>query len=264
MSSIDFMTLWQKYMPANSDSNGYPMAMYAVGGSGKRVRPTLLLDSCQGMGECDDSIFRLAVALECMHSYSLVHDDLPCMDNDSIRRGKPTCHVQFGYAEAVLAGDYLLNSCAEILMGGSSNNSYMASCKYLMQCGRHMIEGQYLDIAGVVNDYQLYQSIASQKTGALLCASLVCPAIYYNMSDIVIDKLKNIGNMLGIIYQIVDDLGDANNKECSILNIFSEDECTELLNKLHSNIDSDIQYLHECNIPLNYLDDLIDALLITK
>ncbi len=260
MNNIDFMTLWHKYMPTSSNSQVYPMAQYAVEGGGKRVRPTLLLDSARAMGSIDSNTERLAVALECMHSYSLVHDDLPCMDNDDMRRGKPSCHKQFGYAQAVLAGDYLLNSCAEIMMGGSSSNSYMASCRYLMSCGRHMIEGQCIDIEGVVSTYDMYQHVAYTKTGALLRACLVCPAIYYNMSDIVIDILSKTGNILGLMYQISDDLSDNDNKECSILNIYNETNSRIMLAELQTQICNYIEQLEQSGIELQYLSSLVDKL----
>lgn len=257
MSSIDFMTLWHKYMPSNTHSQAHPMALYAVEDGGKRVRPSMLLDSASAMGGIDNNIERLAVALECMHSYSLVHDDLPCMDNDDMRRGKPSCHKQFGYAQAVLTGDYLLNSCAEILMGGSSSDSYMSSCRYLMSCGRYMIEGQCIDIEGVVSTYDSYQHVAYTKTGALLRACLVCPAIYYNMSDIVIDILVKTGNILGLMYQIADDLSDNNDKECSILNIFDDAKSRKILADLQTEISSNIEYLQQSDIRLEYLSGLV-------
>lgn len=259
-NGIDFMSLWTKYMPSCTNSQAYPMALYAVEGGGKRVRPSLLIDTASCMGQLDSNIERMAVALECIHSYSLVHDDLPCMDNDDMRRGKPSCHKQFGYAEAVLAGDYLLNSSAEVLFGGNSSSAYMSSCQYMFSCGRYMIEGQCIDIKGTVSSYEQYQHVAFTKTGALLRASLVCPAKYNSMSDIVIDKLANIGNMLGLMYQIADDLSDKDNKECSILNIYDECDSRQILTNLHKDIVCEMAFLQQNGLQLPYFVTLVDKL----
>ena len=167
-----------------------------------------------------------------VHTYSLIHDDLPCMDDDDLRRGKPTCHKQFSQAHAVLAGDCLLNCAMEVALGGQGGASYLQATRHLFACSGYkgMIFGQSLDLFTTPTTLEQLTEIASGKTSALFSASIVCPAIYANLPSDQIDLLKKIANNLGIAFQIADDLADGEEK--SFLAVLGRNDCVNLAQNL--------------------------------
>ncbi|MGN0771706.1 MAG: polyprenyl synthetase family protein [Christensenellales bacterium] len=185
---------------------------YSIKDGGKRVRPTLVYlgaDLCSCSPEKVDSV---ALGIEMIHSYSLVHDDLPCMDDDSLRRGKPTTHVKFGQAMAVLAGDGLLNLAFETMLA-DCNDSYSAKAiAYIAQCSgiKGMVGGQALDIVNVDDDITTEQVnyLNSLKTGKLIKAALVGSCIKCGASDELLADVDTYAECIGIIFQLVDDLLD--------------------------------------------------------
>ena len=198
---------------------GHPMR-YAVLDGGKRLRPLLVLAAAETGSPADatgalKAATRAACAVELIHAYSLVHDDMPCMDNDVLRRGKPTVHVQFGEAQALLAGDALQALAFELLVpdDGSVPPTLAAQlCRQLaLAAGVHgMAGGQAIDLASV--GLQLTQSqlehMHSLKTGALLQASVMMGAACGGVAAADLVHLSAYGRHLGLAFQVVDDILD--------------------------------------------------------
>jgi geranylgeranyl pyrophosphate synthase len=188
---------------------------YAALGGGKRLRPALVLWSYDLFCEREDEpVLDLACAFELVHTYSLVHDDLPCMDDDSLRRGRPTCHVQFDEATAVLAGDALLNLAYEVILSAPWREA-----KRGLDCGRtlaaaaghrELVGGQMLDLEGQGKPprAELLEAIHAAKTAALLRAACVCGGIAAGANAAERAALADVGSHLGLAFQIVDDVLD--------------------------------------------------------
>jgi farnesyl diphosphate synthase len=191
---------------------------YAVLDGGKRLRPLLVLASAEALGNEASSAAALnaACAIELIHAYSLVHDDMPCMDNDVLRRGKPTVHVQFGEAQALLAGDALQTLAFEFLtpLDGSVAAPVQAACVSLLARAsgyQGMAGGQAIDLASVgqrLSEDQLRQ-MHRLKTGALLlCSVQMGVACVPGVSEQVQAALTRFGEALGLAFQVVDDVLD--------------------------------------------------------
>jgi farnesyl diphosphate synthase len=191
---------------------------YAVLDGGKRLRPLLVLATAEAVGEAPQSAAALnaACAIELIHAYSLVHDDMPCMDNDVLRRGKPTVHVQFGEAQALLAGDALQTLAFEMLtpQDASVSAAQQAACVGLLARAsgyQGMAGGQAIDLASVgqrLSEDQLRQ-MHRLKTGALLlCSVQMGAACVPNLSIPVQAALQRFGQALGLAFQVVDDVLD--------------------------------------------------------
>ncbi|RZJ13373.1 MAG: polyprenyl synthetase family protein [Haliea sp.] len=188
---------------------------YAVLDGGKRLRPLLVLASCEAAGGNLQAALRAACAVELIHAYSLVHDDMPCMDNDVLRRGKPTVHVQFGEAQALLAGDALQALAFEILTpeDGSVDAATQARlCRMLAQAAGHqgMAGGQAIDLASVgkpLTSPQLHD-MHRLKTGALLQASVMMGAACGSPGETAEQALRDYGAAIGLAFQVVDDVLD--------------------------------------------------------
>jgi farnesyl diphosphate synthase len=190
---------------------------YAVLDGGKRLRPLLVLATAQAVGgENPAAALRAACALELIHAYSLVHDDMPCMDNDVLRRGKPTVHVQFGQAQALLAGDALQALAFELLtpQDGSVPPAVQAACVGLLARASGywgMAGGQAIDLASVgdrLSEDQLRQ-MHRLKTGALLlCSVQMGAACGAQLPESAHTALSRFGEVLGLAFQVVDDILD--------------------------------------------------------
>ncbi len=183
---------------------------YSVKDGGKRLRPIMTLIGSKTGTIIDSDILKFAVAVELIHSYSLIHDDLPCMDNDSLRRGKETAHIRYGEAMALLAGDALLNQAFEILTDMSvKNKKYAQASAYIAKMAGGMIGGQCIDITADRNiDTDQIIRMYSLKTACLFKAALSGGAIAAGADKDVIDKLQDYAEYLGIAYQIADDILD--------------------------------------------------------
>jgi farnesyl diphosphate synthase len=190
---------------------------YAVLDGGKRLRPLLVLATAQAVGDGHPAAaLRAACALELIHAYSLVHDDMPCMDNDVLRRGKPTVHVQFGQAQALLAGDALQALAFELLtpQDGSVPPTVQAACVGLLARASGywgMAGGQAIDLASVgdrLSEDQLRQ-MHRLKTGALLLCSVQMGAVCGGeLPASARNALNRFGEVLGLAFQVVDDILD--------------------------------------------------------
>ena len=188
---------------------------YAVLDGGKRLRPLLVLAACEAVEGNAEAALRAACAVELIHAYSLVHDDMPCMDNDILRRGKPTVHVKFGEAGALLAGDALQALAFELLApeGDAVPAKIQANlCRLLARAAGHegMAGGQAIDLAsvGLALDEDALRRMHRMKTGALLQGSVVMGAVCGAPTPVVLDALRGYGAALGLAFQVVDDILD--------------------------------------------------------
>ena len=188
---------------------------YAVLDGGKRLRPLLVLAAAEAVGGNMQAALRAACAVELIHAYSLVHDDMPCMDNDVLRRGKPTVHVQYGEASALLAGDALQALAFELLTpdDGSVPEAVQAQlCRLLARAAGSagMAGGQAIDLASVglkLNEAQL-REMHRLKTGALLQGSVLMGASCGALTTAERDALSTYGAAIGLAVQVVDDILD--------------------------------------------------------
>ena len=188
---------------------------YAVLDGGKRLRPLLVMAACEAVGGNGQAALRAACAVELIHAYSLVHDDMPCMDNDVLRRGKPTVHVKFGQAQALLAGDALQALAFEFLTpeDGSVDAATQARlCRMLAQAAgfQGMAGGQAIDLAsvGMPLDSQQLHEMHRLKTGALLEASVMMGAACGTVAPAAWQALRDYGAAVGLAFQVVDDILD--------------------------------------------------------
>lgn len=203
------------WVPADAPA-GLGLAMrYAVLDGGKRLRPLLALAACEAARGDPAVAMRAACAVELIHAYSLVHDDMPCMDNDVLRRGKPTVHVKFGEAQALLAGDALQALAFEMLVPDDGSVPAALSARLCRQlavaagaCG--MAGGQAVDLAsvGVSLDRKDLEGMHRLKTGALLQASVMMGASTATVDAAVLQQLSAYGACIGLAFQVVDDILD--------------------------------------------------------
>jgi farnesyl diphosphate synthase/geranylgeranyl diphosphate synthase type II len=189
---------------------------YSLLNGGKRVRPLLCYASALAIAEPNPLTDRAAMALECIHAYSLIHDDLPAMDDDDIRRGKPTCHIAFDEATAILAGDALQTLAFELLTeveAEATEKELLTMIKILAKAsGCHgMIAGQAIDLSVVESEPSLEElsQMHRLKTGALIAASIALGALSTGMvTDKQLDLLSTYANAIGLAFQIQDDILD--------------------------------------------------------
>lgn len=188
---------------------------YSLFAGGKRIRPILCVAAAEAVSEQPRGVENAACALELIHTYSLIHDDLPALDNDDLRRGRPTSHKVFGEAIAILAGDALLTLAFEVLArmdGVDAERRIRLSLELASAAGTvgGMIAGQVHDLEGEGRDptAELLERIHRAKTGALLRASLRIGAIYAGAGAAELEALTRFGEHIGLAFQIVDDLLD--------------------------------------------------------
>ncbi len=187
---------------------------YSVFAGGKRLRPILCIAAAEACGGDAERAMPAACAVEVLHTYSLVHDDLPCMDDDDLRRGRPTCHKVFGDGMAVLCGDALLTEAFYILAETQATPRYRSDVFIkelaLTSGSRHLIGGQVMDLEGEgksLNKAQLVL-IHKAKTAALLTTSLRLGAMAVNATPAKLAALTTFGQALGLAFQIIDDILD--------------------------------------------------------
>lgn len=191
--------------------------IYSLTSGGKRVRSILLLEFCRLNGGDINKALPIAAAIEMVHAYSLIHDDLPCMDDDDMRRGKPSCHAKFGEATALLAGDALLTMAFEIISTAStidmlSADSCLRAIRVLASCAgiEGMVGGQVIDLLneGKDIDEQTLNVTHLKKTGALIKAACKLGVIAANGSADAMKKAEEFAQSFGLAFQIVDDILD--------------------------------------------------------
>ncbi|MCR5883193.1 polyprenyl synthetase family protein [Rhizobacter sp. J219] len=188
---------------------------YGVLDGGKRLRPLLVMAAAEAVNGAEgEAALRAACAVELIHAYSLIHDDMPCMDNDVLRRGKPTVHVQFGEAQAMLAGDAMQALAFEVLTPEQGVPPALQArlCALLARSAGHagMAGGQAIDLAsiGVTLDEQSLRDMHHRKTGALLQGSVLMGAACGQADPVAWQALSNYGDAIGLAFQVVDDILD--------------------------------------------------------
>lgn len=202
----------ERHAPRASDGTPAQLAEalnYALLGGGKRLRPSLVRLFTRAFGGSDDAASRPAAAIEMVHTYSLIHDDLPCMDDDDLRRGRPTCHIVYGEALAVLAGDGLLTYAFELLgTEAAAGPMTLALARAAGPAG--MVGGQVLDLslAGSESAHQEVERVHRLKTAALISAACELGALAANAPQSGVESARAYGLDLGRLFQVVDDLLD--------------------------------------------------------
>jgi len=207
------LELW---VPKDSPAGLGEAMRYAVLGAGKRLRPLLVMATCEAVGGQPEAALRAACAVELIHAYSLVHDDMPCMDDDVLRRGKPTVHVQFGEAQAMLAGDAMQALAFEVLTPEADQVPLALQarlCALLARSAGHagMAGGQAIDLASVGHPLSetALRDMHRRKTGMLLQASVMMGAACCRAcSPATQAALSEYGSAIGLAFQVIDDILD--------------------------------------------------------
>ncbi|MBN1049084.1 polyprenyl synthetase family protein [Clostridium botulinum] len=257
----------------------YESAGYSVNIGGKRIRPTLLILTYSLYKDNIEKIMPIAAAIEMIHTYSLIHDDLPCMDDDDLRRGKPTNHKVFGENIAVLAGDALLNEAMTLLMKSSlelGESALKASYEISKAAGPEgMIGGQVVDVLSEVREIskEELEYMHEKKTGELIRVSIVAGGILANVPSGDIEALNEYGKKLGLAFQIKDDILDVIGTEetlgkvthrdkelnkTNFITVYGLEKCEELCKIL---TDECIQILDNLSVDASLLKELTYNLL---
>lgn len=235
------------------DKKVYDAMSYSLNAGGKRIRPLLLMLTYMLYAEDYKEVLPVAAALEMIHTYSLIHDDLPCMDNDDLRRGKPTNHKVFGDAIATLAGDGLLNEAMNVMFKYcmEKDKNAIKACRIISESSGvdGMVGGQTVDILSEsikIPIDQLYY-MHSKKTGALIKASILAGAILAKAPETDIKNLDYYGQKLGLAFQIKDDIldivgdtevlgkkakSDLDNNKTTFITAYGINKCIEMCNSL--------------------------------
>ena len=188
---------------------------YAVLQGGKRMRPMVAIAACKAAGGSVDDALPACCAIEMVHAYSLVHDDLPAMDNDTERRGKPTVHVEFGEDNAILVGDALLTHAFEVLARSTETNPRARAAEAVIRLGKHsgiagMVGGQALDLAlgQDIGELPQLERVHALKTGGLYAGAAAMGALLAGAEDADVDRLERWGLAFGVAFQHADDVLD--------------------------------------------------------
>ena len=259
------------------DSTVKDAMIYALSGKGKRVRPRLLYDALKGFN-CDFNVDNIAVAIEMIHTYSLVHDDLPAMDDDILRRGRNTCHIEFDEATAILTGDALLTEAFNLVSRANLKSEKLIKIVRLMadfSGANGMIYGQEIDIKseGKELDFENLKTIHKYKTGALISLPFQIACVV-SKNDELIPKFKQIGYKLGLAFQIQDDIldvtftseelgksnSDLENQKATSVSVLGLEKATKLMDDLYSDIKLELENIDGFNpdLLLKLIDELTE------
>ncbi len=214
------LSYFEKHFPVvfsslNEENRLIEAMRYACEGGGKRIRPVLLMECCRMSGGDPQKAVQFAAALELIHSYSLVHDDMPCMDNSPLRRGKASVHAAYGETMALLTGDALLNLAFETALADNTfpASAQLSATRILAECAgvRGMIGGQLLDLESEEKtiDLPTLKTLQERKTAALLVAACKMGATLGGADAEQIEQAGRYGYYIGLAFQIVDDILDA-------------------------------------------------------
>lgn len=268
--------------PALSYASLFEAARYSLLARGKRLRPLLLASTASSYGAPLSAILPAACAIEMIHTYSLIHDDLPCMDDDDFRRGLPTLHKIYPEWHALLAGDFLLTYAFEILSTaehlGSEQKIALISTLARNSGAHGMIGGQMIDLLseGIEIDAGMLEEMHSLKTGALITGSLVCGAIIGNAPPSDIEYLKRAGSEIGFAFQLIDDAldsegnsiemgkssgSDANNQKATGVTLLGVEHTKLKAEKLHASAEKTLSQL---SIPIPLLETLFEQMIYRR
>ncbi len=260
------MSNFEEYLNQTIDALKPSMTLeamrYSLMAGGKRLRPKMVFAVINGYGLDETIGYDYATGLEMLHTYSLIHDDLPAMDNDDLRRGRPTCHKQFDEATAILAGDGLLTYAFEVLANAQLEHNALAVKVLAQMAGSSgMVLGQTLDMhEDDATDYASLEDIYRYKTGCLFSAALMLGAIASNHVDKEsLDLWKKVGEKIGIAFQIQDDLldvrmdsqslgksnSDIRNNKVTAVTLLGENEAENLMNELYLDCDKMISSIED-------------------
>ena len=254
-------SLLEKYINSLPDSTTKSAMLYSLTAGGKRIRPHLLYTVLKGYSVNPEIGNPFACALEMIHTYSLIHDDLPAMDNDDLRRGLPTCHKQFDEATAILAGDGLLTYAFEVAASSNEDSDIVIKCISIlskMAGPSGMVYGQQLDLEAENRDidWNMLQRIHEHKTGCLLTAPLLMGCILAKHEE-DIPAWKKIGFSLGLAFQVQDDIldieltakefgksnSDQKNHKGTSVSILGIERAKEVMNNLYQSATQEIRSL---------------------
>lgn len=248
---------------------------YSLNAGGKRIRPVMLLQVIRAYGLDYHPYMDVACAIEMIHTYSLIHDDLPGMDNDDLRRGRPTCHKQFNEAIAILAGDGLLTEAVNIIIQTGIDEKLkldLISCLYSSSGIAGMIYGQELDVQNENKqiDVETLQQIHKFKTGKLLSCALKMGSLIANHEDV--KKWEDIGYKIGLAFQIQDDVldvtstteqlgkpagSDESNHKTTYVTLLGIEKCQKIIDQLFNEA---IEMLYSLKINHGLLLEIIENL----
>jgi geranylgeranyl diphosphate synthase type II len=194
---------------------------YSLLAGGKRIRPVLALATAEALGHEQQDVMALAAAIELIHTYSLIHDDLPAMDDDELRRGKPTCHVVYGEDVAILAGDGLFAEAIKLVLDEQEGEP-----ERVLRALRHlvaaisvsgMVGGQYVDVKETApHDEAGLRHLHALKTGRLIASAIECPLLLFGAGEAATMGLRRYAAELGVLFQIVDDILDVTGDEAAL------------------------------------------------
>jgi len=255
------------YLP---ESNKYNKELidaleYSLYSGGKRVRPLLMLASCQSCNGDIKEVLPYACALEFIHTYSLIHDDLPCMDNDDYRRGKLTNHKVFGEAMALLAGDELLTAASRIMANEivkSKNENHIKTMSLITACAEDMIMGQVSDIKWTKNNtIEDIQYVHTNKTGALIYAAVMSGAYIANADSNLLNNMDSFAKNYGLAFQLADDICDKSNEdEPNYVQVVGIEKAIKDLNKRIKDAKDAIKELENNSILYSLCDKLLESI----
>jgi geranylgeranyl diphosphate synthase type II len=194
---------------------------YSLLAGGKRIRPVLALATAEALEHPLDDVMALAAAIELIHTYSLIHDDLPAMDDDELRRGKPTCHVVFGEDVAILAGDGLFAEAIKLVLDEQDGepSRVLRALRHLVAAisVSGMVGGQYVDVKETApHDEAGLRHLHELKTGRLIAAAIECPLLLLGAGEAATMGLRRYAAELGVLFQIVDDILDVTGDEAAL------------------------------------------------
>ncbi|NSM56687.1 polyprenyl synthetase family protein [Wolbachia endosymbiont of Atemnus politus] len=245
-----------KFLPEDSQNKLISAMRYVLLAPAKYTRPLLVTASSRVFDVEAEKTISASMAVECVHTYSLIHDDLPCMDNSDIRRSQPSCHKKFGEATAVLAGDALLTLAFEILSSlNEDNNKRCEIIKALSQAigTKGMVGGQILDIG---TDFSKIKEIHLMKTAKLFAASCEIGAIVGDATDEQRRALYNYGVNLGLIFQAKDDVEDYKQDEMNnLMSVLDKSEIEDYIDNIFKQA---LDNLSKLSGDTDYLYDLLD------
>ncbi len=266
------------FLPKGTAYDGLLESMsYSLTAGGKRIRPILVLEFCRLSGGDPIAALPIAAAIEMLHTYSLIHDDLPCMDNDELRRGKPTNHVVYGECTAVLAGDALQAAAFSTILGSDLPSDVRANCAAILadSVGAYgMCGGQFLDMEGEGKELSLedIKEINKLKTVALITAACKMGVAAAGGNDEMLKAAQSFGENLGYAFQVRDDMldvistaellgkpigSDEEEKKCNYMTLCGKDRCENLITAL---TDSAKESIRDCYGNADFLCDLADSL----